>query len=252
MRGAMKENTETLTPAAVADLADIIEGVRRGAWCCCPSSFPRCANDHDWSCPSKDTLLSAASRGFAPPVVSGEVAQLIEEAKNCMEELKYHYEHEDCCGNCENSEPCNRCEDEIDLYKICRLLCDAISDFTAQCAAAEARVRELERKIAAMESGEEPDEKCEGGCDAPVMRHDADMTPLCEECWQTLLADPDVGCGECGDPASICTEGKKCCDNCQHSAARAALSASPSQGQGMPEAVSALILRIQGNQSPHE
>lgn len=60
----------TTTPAAVADLANIIEGVRRGAWCCCPPSFPRCANDHDWSCRSKDALLSAASRGSAPPVVS--------------------------------------------------------------------------------------------------------------------------------------------------------------------------------------
>jgi hypothetical protein len=47
-------------------------------------------------------------------------------------------------------------------------------------------------------------EKCEGGCDAPVVGHDSEGIPLCRECLDMLNAEDDdewpIKCPDCGKP----------------------------------------------------
>ncbi len=49
---------------------------------------------------------------------------------------------------------------------------------------------ELAAKDALLESlNPFPDEKCEGGCSAPVVIHDSEVVPLCMECYVSLLKE---------------------------------------------------------------
>lgn len=52
--------------------------------------------------------------------------------------------------------------------------------FTAFCAS--------EQKWWELEEALQGKERCEGGCDAPVVMHDSEGIPLCQECWDELVS----------------------------------------------------------------